>query len=70
MTILLVIFTLIIGFLLGRASIKLTYAGELVQTQPEAGRIRYILDLSTDLYKLGEKKRIVLKVVPLQDTLL
>lgn len=70
MIILVVAITLVIGFLLGRGSIKMTYAGEIVEERPEDGRTRFSLDISTPLDGLSKKKRVIFKIVPFQDTLL
>lgn len=71
MIILAIIIALIIGFLLGRGSIKLTYLGEIVEQEPEDGRIRYSLEIDTKipLEDLPKKKRVILKVVPYQSAL-
>lgn len=72
MIILDIIIALVFGFLLGRGSIKLTYMGEIVEQRPEDGRVRYSLEIDTDvpLEDLPKKKRVIFKVVPYQDTLL
>lgn len=62
--------TFVLAFFLGRGSIKLTYAGEIIEERPEDGRLRFSLDVSTPLDDLRKKKSVIFKVVPFQDTLL
>lgn len=70
MLLVVIVVAFVIGIAIGRASIKLTYMGEMIEERPENGRIRYALDISAPLDDLSSKKRVVLKVVPYQDTLL
>jgi len=69
MIILAVIIALIVGFILGRGSIKLTYGGEIIEERPEDGKVRYSFEIATPLDDLPKKKRVIFKVVPFKGTL-
>lgn len=59
----------IIGFGVGRGSIKITQGGRINVEVTEAGTKRFSLEVDADLDDLQNKKYVIFKVVPPQDAL-
>lgn len=69
MIVIAIILAVIVGFFVGRYTVKFTYGGDLLVARTEEGKIQFMLEVATDVDTLDQKKAVIFKVVQKQEAL-